>query len=81
MKCAAGLEVKVLESIYGYYIGTLTKDGQPKCRLSGYTSNKALAKELPLTRINAPENIYCQREHMYRLRSRYEGVQLTEPEE
>lgn len=81
MKCAAGLEVKVLKSNAGYYIGTLTKEGYPNCRLSDYAVNKELALELPLSRINAPENIYCQQMHGKEHEEFYECDQLTEPEE
>ena len=80
MKCAAGLEIKVLKDSAGYYIGTLTKGGCPNCRLSDYAVSQELAKELPLSRINAPENMYCQRRHGYDHEEFYD-VQLTEPEE
>ena len=34
--CINGNEVQVLQSQCGWYIGTLTKDGLPNCRISQY---------------------------------------------
>lgn len=36
MYCTKGFEISVIESSSGFYIGTLTRDGQRKCRLSKF---------------------------------------------
>lgn len=45
MKCINGLELKVLKSNAGYYIGTQCEDGSPNCRLSNnYWKDKDIAQ-------------------------------------
>ena len=67
-KCVKGLEVKVLKSNAGYYIGTTKEDEEfccemPNCRLSSYykdekTAQKELEEKKFIER-EAPENVWC----------------------
>ena len=60
MKCVQGLEVQVLHSPAGYYLGTLTPDGLPNCRVSTqYARTKEEAKKLRPDRQYAMEIGYC----------------------
>lgn len=61
MKCKRGLEVKVLKSAAGYYIGTLTEDGFPNCRITrSYSATEEGAKCSLLDRqIGCIENEFC----------------------
>lgn len=46
MKCVNGLEIRVLKSGAGYYIGTVDGDGCPNCRIStGYYADKDAAQK------------------------------------
>ena len=59
MKCSKGLEVGVLYSNAGFYVGTKSELGEPNCRISGYSSGSERAKSLPLDRQDALENKFC----------------------
>lgn len=61
MKCIKGYEVKPLKSGAGYYMGTLTPEGFPNCRISrGYAETENEAYNLPLDRqTGCIENEYC----------------------
>ncbi len=63
MKCKKRLEVKALNSMAGFYIGTENQDG-PYCRLSDeYYKSRVKAEEALVNRTftvrNAPENMFC----------------------
>lgn len=47
MNCKRNLEVKVLMSATGYYVGTLD-EGAPNCRLTIYFDNRREAEEFLL---------------------------------
>lgn len=61
MQCKKGLEVKPLRSPMGYYMGTVTEEGLPNCRLSTkYAKTKELALKLALDRQTCCiENEFC----------------------
>ena len=62
MKCKKGLEIQVLKSAAGYYIGTLTEEGEPNCRISTQYAKSAhdAAHYLLLDRqTNCMENEFC----------------------
>lgn len=62
MKCKRGLEVQVLKSNAGYYIGTLTEDGFPNCRITrsySATEEDARSKLLLDRQIGCIENEFC----------------------
>lgn len=57
--CKKGLAVKPYKSFAGWYIGTWDADG-PRCRLTTmYAKTEEEAKQLPLDRCDACENVYC----------------------
>jgi len=64
-KCNRGFEIQVLSSSAGFYLGTLTNDGEPMCRLSiQYYKTRAIAEEALRTdrfdRRDSIENLYCR---------------------
>lgn len=62
MKCRKGLEVKVLKSAAGYYVGTLTEDGFPNCRITTLYSatEEGAMNDLLLDRqTGCMENEFC----------------------
>ena len=48
MKCVNGLDIRVLKSGAGWYIGTLDEDGCPNCRISVdyYPTKESAQKDL-----------------------------------
>ena len=63
MKCKKGLEVKVLRSMAGYYVGTTDAEG-PYCRLSEeYFKSQKIAEQAladrTFTARNAVEIVFC----------------------
>lgn len=64
MKCSQGYEIKVLKSNAGYYLGTVSEEGLPNCRLSEeYYPNEDAAKNALdngfYTERESVENLYC----------------------
>lgn len=60
MKCVKGFEVCPQRSAAGYYMGTFDPEEGPNCRLSSaYAKTAEEAKELPLDRQDAMENMFC----------------------
>lgn len=64
-KCNRGYELQVLSSAAGFYIGTITNEGEPMCRFSAqYYKTRARAEEVLETerfeRNNSIENQYCR---------------------
>ena len=60
MKCIKGYEVEPQRSAAGYYMGTVDEDQCPNCRISSsYAKTAEEAKNLPLDRQNADENVFC----------------------
>lgn len=59
IKCRKGKEIQILRSGAGYYLGTVTEDGCPNCRVSiGYAPTYEKAKELLPDRV-CEENMFC----------------------
>lgn len=64
-KCINGIEVKVLNSAAGYYIGTVDEDGFPNCRISSlyYPSQEDALRTFKSgvypVRSNAEETLFC----------------------
>ena len=65
-KCVNGFELQVLKSPAGYYIGTLTEEGLPGCRVSVIyykkkeDADRALADSSYTVR-DCIENNYCSK--------------------
>lgn len=59
MTCRRGYEIKPMKSPAGWYLGTRDNDGFPNCRVSGYAKTEEEAYDLPLIRMFAEENAYC----------------------
>lgn len=72
MKCESGLEVKVLMSATGYYIGT-EFEGRPSCRFSNYFDNRREAEELLLETDREELDCFCRRDESCGLLFNYEG--------
>lgn len=61
MICRKGYEVKPLRSACGWYMGTVTEEGYPNCRISTqYAKTEQDAEKLPLDRqTSCIENEFC----------------------
>ena len=61
MKCKKGYEVRKLKSAAGWYIGTLSEEGYPNCRIStSYAKDEQSAEYLVCDRqVNCIENQWC----------------------
>lgn len=61
MKCVKNLEVKPLKSAAGWYMGTVTEEGMPNCRITTmyYNTPEEAEKSLFADYRYCSENSFC----------------------
>lgn len=63
MKCVNGLEIKPMKSAAGWYMGTVTKEGYPKCRMTSqyYNTAEEAQKNMKQDYRHCAENEFCSK--------------------
>lgn len=60
VRCIKGYEITAMSGGCGWYLGTYDEDGYPNCCITtGHAKTMADAKNLPLDRQRATENVFC----------------------